>query len=98
MKIWLANRLIGWLYQDFGTRKPADHEKLLAYHQAFLVQGFREILESQLNGFIKQVALRSQGNSEIQFYRGAIFTLQLLLKNMRKYHLAFERDNKSLKM
>lgn len=98
MKAWLAGKLVWWLYKDFGVRRPTDTEKLLAYHQVFLVPGFQEILAAQLNGFIKQVALRSQGNSEIQFYRGAIFTLQLLLKNMRNFHVEFEREKKKIKM
>ena len=97
MKHWLAGKIISILFKDFAPYKPTDKDKLVAFHQAFMIPGFREVLESQLNTFIKQVALRCQNNDEIQFYRGAIFTLQLLLKNMRKYHDAFERDKKSAK-
>lgn len=96
MKLYLALLLSRWLFREFEPPKFSESKKIAVYHEVYEVEKFKELLESQLSGFIKQVALRSRNNDEIQFYRGAIFTLQLLLQNMRKYHERYLKDKKSL--
>lgn len=79
--------------EDIPTISPK--QKMVAYHESYMVENMRDLLRRQLKGFVHTVALKTRSSDEIWYYRGAIFALQQHLRSMKNYHDQFVKEQQS---
>lgn len=94
-------RIILWLFRQLMTKesfealpKLSENQRTVAYNEAYEIENFKEIIQKQINSYMKTIAVRAMPDEEIAFNRGVMYASQLLLQNMRKSHdLILKRKN-----